>query len=55
MSNPDGFMIKNKLYKAVSIRTEVAMATYIEELLVEIDRLKASLKAIVANSDNNDE
>ena len=44
MSNPDGFEIKGKLYKAVSIRTEVAMAAYIEELWAEIDQLKASLK-----------
>jgi uncharacterized coiled-coil protein SlyX len=40
MSNPDGFMVKGKMYPAKSIRAEIAMSDYIEELEEKLIKLQ---------------
>ena len=37
MNNPDGFIVNGKMYPALSIRTEKAMAAHIEELQAQVE------------------
>ena len=47
MSNPDGFMIKGVAYPAQSIRLEMAMSDYINELEAELAELREASAAVV--------